>query len=1021
MKLNYQSTLIGMFLILFFFSISNAQITSNVNPYSKKAAAESMMESKNYEDAIKLWEELAQKAENQRNWSAFIEFELQKGIGLSKLRKYDEAVDLFECLIPMAESELSPDNEHLLMVYHKLGVCYHNLHNFPLALTFYQKAIEGREKVFSKYKKDILNGYFTVGYVYYQIKNYDQALNYLNKSVDLRPGATTTELVSPYRILARTHRNLGDFSQAKPYYDLLHQYYLEKYKDNVSILADFSVDLAIFYNEFGKIDIALKHANEAISGYNDLTEKTRKDSIGLANAWHIRGSAYDSKGDYLRAIDDYTKSLDINLAVYGEVHSSPSINFNNIGVSYLNLECYADAEQFLQAALDIKFQLDNPAALGSVLNNLGDLYMAKGAFQEAADCYHQSVCYSSPFCECSESYQYNFSEQDLVSGDRKWIILSLAGKGKALRALFHQTKDIEDLQRSFAAYQLATELIDQLRLSYQTDHSKEFLTEKTKLLYEDAMKVSLDLYRWTNKRSYVEMAFTYVEKSKSIILLEAVLKSDEFLFSQVDEGLRQRERQLKMGISVSEQQLGEAKALGDSLQIRQLADALVSQNRAYQVLLDSIHNAAPAYYNLLLNASTISLKNVQRQMLKSKQAMLSYFVGEDSLYVFVAKKRRVFVKQLPLDYSLKTSIKLMNEGIYAYHGKAKNCPQEEREKLQLQYADYAYELYQKLFQPLEKYDLPRELLIIPDGVLGYLSFEALLRAPVSQPGRFHQYPYLIKQHQIYYAHSATVLQELKERKQDRSPSKMLAIAPTFDGYITTPDGGVLTPLYFNRKEVKNIARLFDSQPLIGDSATKSMFLDLAGDFQIIHISSHGEASDINTDKASYIVFAHRTKELDPDQVLYLWELYNMQINADMVVLSACKTGLGEIIGGEGIKSLARAFSYAGAKSVVTTIWSVNDQMSSKLMIEFYKNLDQAKTKDQALAEAKLSFLDNAIEADPFYWAGYIAIGDMSSLKSKPFNWAWLGLLIVPFIFVMLFWRRQQSIPYFAQGMPQTAA
>ena len=117
---------------------------------------------------------------------------------------------------------------------------------------------------------------------------------------------------------------------------------------------------------------------------------------------------------------------------------------------------------------------------------------------------------------------------------------------------------------------------------------------------------------------------------------------------------------------------------------------------------------------------------------------------------------------------------------------------------------------------------------------------------------------------------------------------------------------------------------------------------------------------------------------DGEQFLYNRDLYNLTLNAEMVVLSACETGIGELQKGEGIISLARGFSYAGAKSIITTLWSINDEKSKELMLSFYSNLKEGQTKDAALRQAKLDFIHKySHRAHPFFWAAFIPIGDMS--------------------------------------------
>lgn len=143
-------------------------------------------------------------------------------------------------------------------------------------------------------------------------------------------------------------------------------------------------------------------------------------------------------------------------------------------------------------------------------------------------------------------------------------------------------------------------------------------------------------------------------------------------------------------------------------------------------------------------------------------------------------------------------------------------------------------------------------------------------------------------------------------------------------------------------------------------------------------------NDKNSD-LSYIAFTQHGDSTNQEELLYLRELYDLEIPADMVVLSACETGIGELQNGEGVISLARGFTYAGAKSIITSLWNVNDQKTADLMVDFYRNLKEGQQKDNALANAKRSYLQQTSGnlAHPFYWAGFIPIGNMDSIELTP--------------------------------------
>ncbi|MEM9991712.1 MAG: CHAT domain-containing protein, partial [Bacteroidota bacterium] len=299
----------------------------------------------------------------------------------------------------------------------------------------------------------------------------------------------------------------------------------------------------------------------------------------------------------------------------------------------------------------------------------------------------------------------------------------------------------------------------------------------------------------------------------------------------------------------------------------------------------------------------------------------------------------------------------------------------------------------KLLLPIAQiHALPPQLLVVPDGVLGYLPFDALLTEQVRAQnyGQYYHYPYLLRQHQLSYTYSATLLQRMNTMVIAPEHQSVLAFAPSFGhGFATASERGSifdermgLSPLLHNQRETAAIHQLLGGKNIYGTTATKQRFLDLARQYSYLHLSSHARMNDEQSDY-SYIAFTqHSNTTLDKAQLLFVRELYNTPLQAEMVVLSACETALGKLHKGEGIMSLARAFSYAGTRSVITTLWRVNDQATADLMISFYAHLQAGKSKDEALWLAKKALLTEGVQPHPYYWAGFVPIGNMQALDSN---------------------------------------
>jgi CHAT domain-containing protein len=247
--------------------------------------------------------------------------------------------------------------------------------------------------------------------------------------------------------------------------------------------------------------------------------------------------------------------------------------------------------------------------------------------------------------------------------------------------------------------------------------------------------------------------------------------------------------------------------------------------------------------------------------------------------------------------------------------------------------------------------------------------------------------------------SMSMLSEMQMARRQKT-DQLLAIAPSFPGsnaIAERNDRAVLGELLFNEDEAAAVLRSFDGRLVADQQATKARFLELAAQYQIYHIASHAVVDDEKPNN-SYIAFSTPSDSNSNYSRLYSYEILAQSFPADLVVLSACETGVGRVVRGEGIMSLARAFSYAGARSLVTSLWNINDQSGQALMAEFYRHLSDGLTKDEALRQAKLSYLENAPDnarTHPRYWAAFVPTGNMESLTgSRTWQWAILAFVLL---------------------------
>jgi CHAT domain-containing protein len=411
----------------------------------------------------------------------------------------------------------------------------------------------------------------------------------------------------------------------------------------------------------------------------------------------------------------------------------------------------------------------------------------------------------------------------------------------------------------------------------------------------------------------------------------------------------------------------------------------------------------PEYHNLKYNTKTTTVKSIQ-ELLDNKTAMISYVVGGSTVTIFTLTKSNFGVQTVPIIKNLNDSITWFRYGLTKTSS-----------RMQEYYRRIGFLLYQQLFPESATIDKNIEnLIIIPDGVLATIPYESLLTSNYTGDiDDYKSYPFLIKKYNISYSYSANLF--YRTFSKQKSPSieitklnDWLAFAPVFDNsgdqtmvlstrelqkqlnWLKTDslmtnrsmfDRNYITPLPATETETEAILKLYDeknlkAKVLLHDNANEKFIKsgELAK-YRMLHFATHGFVNSERPELSGLLLAQDTTG--GEDGVLYSGEIYNLKLNADLVVLSACETGLGKIQKGEGIIGLTRALLYAGAKNMIVSLWQVADESTSDLMVDFYKNSLENKGQiaySEALRNAKLKMISEGRYAHPLYWSPFILIG-----------------------------------------------
>lgn len=537
-----------------------------------------------------------------------------------------------------------------------------------------------------------------------------------------------------------------------------------------------------------------------------------------------------------------------------------------------------------------------------------------------------------------------------------------------------QPENVTQKQRAREAHDEAINWLDRLRMESAFEEDLIALTSSGYRLYEQAIALEASL---PADDQSLPRIWQLMERSHALSLRRA--NAQRQLLSNLTEEEQAQQYLLATSRQQAYQTYLEQEAAGEPGEIAR--NNWFAAEQEYQQWLRKHPVSVPA---------TVSLQDIQQE-LDPAVAVVNYFLGENQTYRFTLWHDSMTLDQLGTSASWSGLIQGLQHNILVAHqptiATSQRLPSVDP-------ASLGHMLHQSLIGDLED-RLPKNVIIIPDGPLWHLPFDVL--RPTPDPEDFWIYH---RGHSLAY--SASWWWENQHKKSGTTSHGILALAPQFpevpssNGFLATR--GSLGPLYQNRAEAQMLADLYGARIYLNEQARLETFREEAPNYRVIHLSTHGLASD-EDGRFSLLAFAAPDDSLvlardtfPQVEALFAAELYNLVLNAELVVLSACETNVGKPLKGEGVQSLSQGFFHAGSKALVATMWQVDDNWTKELMAHFYQALDGGYPKDEALRMAKLKLLDEGL--DPYYWSGVVLMGqtDPIGLTSRSWTKLLLGLL-----------------------------
>ncbi len=799
------------------------------------------------------------------------------------------------------------------------------------------KALEVLEKSSGVNNPTYLN---LLGEVWLKKGNAEKALQNFEKAKDIieREDSNNNHLLGKtYNNIAVTLWSMGKSSQALQYHQVALQY-----RENLNE----PLEVAASLNNIGLVYATTQPAL-AIEYYERAKKIYETASLPdkIATSYVNIGLAFSNQKEYGDALISLDKALDIRLELNGKNSTSVAFVYTSLASVFLATEDYRFAVDYVQKAMMIYSQSYDPRhpEVAATFNLLGNTYLLQGKFDKAIKSFEDAFK-----ANLERFIPTNVYDIPPTNGylNADIYLVSILQQALAFEDLHTQfSLKIKDLEQAYNLLILADKIIDKIRQFRTSEADKIALGNVASDVYESAIRVSLKMaeVKW-NKLSYREKAFYFADKSKSAVLLEAIADANAQSFAGIPDETLAKEKQIKGEIAYLEQKLAET---ANQEARKPLTADLLKWNQAYDTFKKALETNYPDYFALKYNIKTPSLTELQAK-LSDGTTMVSYFIGSNSerLYVFFVTTKSLKIENLALGEDF-------NKNMIGY-----------RNSIYYKITDASKEIGHSLYNQLGLDKVPKgteQLIVIPSGRISTIPLEALITDKEDVNA------YLINKYEVSYLYAASLMQT---KTTSNTTASISLFAP-----VDFSELG-LSYLPGTKKEVEEIGRLFEGKStkidlFIEANASKlAVTSEEVSKSKIIHFATHGIVDEVHPERSQICL----TTKDGSSGSLYTGDIYNLSFEADLVVLSACETGLGKLSKGEGIIGLTRAIIYSGANNMVVSLWSVADNSTSQLMIDFYTNILNGQDYSQALANAKRKMINSDKYTQAYYWAPFVLIG-----------------------------------------------
>jgi CHAT domain-containing protein/tetratricopeptide (TPR) repeat protein len=859
------------------------------------------------------------------------------GINYNNISQPQQALEYYKQALPISREVGDRSGEAGTL--NNIGLVYANIGQAENALEYYKQALPISQEIGNRSgEAATLNN---IGLVYANIGQPENALEYYKQALPISQeiGNRSGEAATLNNI-GLVYANIGQPENALDYYNQV--LLISREVGERSGEATTLNNIAGVYDRIGQLQKALYYYNQALPILQEVGDRS-----GEATTLSNIGLVYDKIGQPQKALNYYKEALPILQEVGNR--SGEATTLNNMGGAQNRIGQPQQALDYYKQALLIFQEVGNRSGEATILNNMGGVYDSIGQSQQALDYYKEAL----PILQEVGNRSVEATTLNNMSGvyssigqpqkaldylNQALSILREVGNRSVERITLDNIGFLYENQDNTAQaikfYQKAIDITESIQDEIKVEELKASFASQQVNTYDRLINLL-----W--QKGDFEEAFNYVERAKARAFLDQLANGRIDFRAGANSKLLEQEQALKTQIIALRQQLitlrNRPRNKWDTDTIAQTETQLDNHEKDYQDLLLQIKLQSPETADLI-SVDVASLSEI-KGLLDTDTTLVEYFVTEDRTLAFIITKNSFKTVTLSVTREqLKEELTLFRD--LADPSLDDSHPQE------------LQNLHDWLIKPLQPHLNTAKIAIVPHGILHYLPFAALTDGN----------HYFSDNYALSTLPSASILRFLPEKRKSQTNS-VLAL-----GDADVPG---LSPLNFARKEVQTIAQLFNSQPLLGKTATETSVWSKATQSGILHLAVHGE---YNTNNALFSAI-RLAGDTENDGRLEVHEVYGLDLTTttNLVVLSACQTNIGKLSQGDEVVGLNRAFLYAGTPTVIASLWNVDDAATGLLMEKFYTHWQAGMSKAEALKQAQIEVRKDY--PHPYFWAAFSLTGD----------------------------------------------